>query len=92
MTPIDASHRSGKEADRMAGCRARGPAAGARRRTAQATSLIRRAAEELFPGYFALVMATGALSIGTYSVPSILGFGIWPPVTSTRPSARSVAV
>src|SRR3546814_12727685 len=33
-------------------------------------NLLRRAAEDLFPGYFALVMATGALSIAVH----LLGF------------------
>lgn len=35
-------------------------------------SLLRRAAEDLFPGYFALVMATGALSIAI----QLLGFAV----------------
>src|SRR3546814_5487805 len=37
---------------------------------ARPMNLLRRAAEDMFPGYFALVMATGALSIAIH----LLGF------------------
>ncbi|WP_180968297.1 hypothetical protein [Cytobacillus massiliigabonensis] len=44
--------------------------------------LIKKAAANLFPGYFAMVMATGALSIGMYllglhSIAKIFYYGIY---------------